>query len=206
MGSFISNEDESEARAIHDMEEVYMDYIKTHKNNVIKAFNNLYTKIINEYERTGTVEGFPTNEYFTMAEMYDCIKSLIDNNEIVDHDMSKYSDFEFPQYRAHWNPTKNEQNAPTDVTQAVELSYQKAWEHHYKNNDHHPEFWYDFEKKEARDMSLKSILHMMADWSSFNPDDLTGTIKWYETADKEKSFMSERTKAIIDILLGWLFK
>lgn len=205
--AFINAEDSNEAKAVHDQEEVYMDYIKTHKNNVIKAFNKLYGPVMAEYERTGTIEGFPTNDYFGMEEFVRCIKHLIDEEIIVNHDMSKYSDSEFPQYRAHWNPTKKEQNAPTDVTQAVELSYQKAWEHHYKNNNHHPEFWYDFEKKIAEDMPLFAILHMLADWGSFDPDNLSNIKDWYTNdCTEEKNFMSEKTKAIVDILIDWLCK
>ena len=204
--AFINAQDSNEAKAVHDQEEVYMEYIKNHKNNVIKAFNKLYGPVMAEYERTGTIEGFPTNDYFGMEEFVRCIKYLIDEEIIVNHDMSKYSDSEFPQYRAHWDPTEKEKQAPQEYTDAVERAYQKAWEHHYQNNNHHPEFWYNFEKKEANDMSLESMLHMMADWASFRPDDLPGTIEWYNTADEEKSFMSEKTKAVVDILLGWLFK
>ena len=207
MGSFINAEEGSEAKAIHDMEEVYMNYIKNHKNNVIKAFNNLYTKAINEYDRTGSIDGFPSNPYFTISEFYNSIKGLIENEDIINHDNSKYSDSEFPQYRAHWNPTKNEQNASRDTTQAVEASYQKAGEHHYKNNNHHPEFWYDFEKKMAEDMPLFAILHMLADWGSFDPDNLSNIKEWYTNdCTEEKNFMSEKTKAIVDILLDWLCK
>lgn len=199
--SFIMNDDTADCLERQKQEEKYMEYIKNHKNNVIIAFNKIYGPVI-----AGTAGNFPTNDYFTEDELKKAINKLIDNGDVVNHDESKYSDFEFPQYRAHWDPTEKERQASQDYIDAVERAYQIAWEHHYKNNNHHPEYWYDFEKKEANDMPLFAIVHMLADWGSFDPDDLPGTVKWYETADEEKSFMSEKTKAIVDILLGWLFK
>ncbi|MGN0992854.1 MAG: DUF5662 family protein [Bacilli bacterium] len=50
---------------------------------------------------------------------------------IQKHDLSKYSKEEFDAYRRYYHPISKEEknNAKQD--------FDKAWEHHWKNNDHH---------------------------------------------------------------------
>lgn len=50
---------------------------------------------------------------------------------ILLHDLSKYSEEEFNAYRKYYYPINEEEknNAKVD--------FEKAWKHHYENNDHH---------------------------------------------------------------------
>ena len=93
----------------------YEDYIEEHCNNVKKAFEELINKDIPE-----------TREY--LNELH---------KKIQNHDNSKYSNEEFDAYRKNFYPI-NEQEKEDNKE-----AFDKAWEHHYRNNNHHPEYWLD---------------------------------------------------------------
>ena len=91
-------------------EHQYKKYIDEHIENVRKAYNEVIT--CPELELTEEL----------CASLYE---------RILVHDASKYSDEEFDAYRKNFYP----------INQVEKLSnlsaFNKAWEHHYKNNDHH---------------------------------------------------------------------
>jgi hypothetical protein len=111
-------------------------------------------------------------------------------NEIIEeHDESKFSEEEFEPYAQKWFG---------DGKKTPE--YEAAWEHHYMNNEHHPEYWL------GEDMPYIYILEMICDWGSFSI--ASGDMKelsdfYYNKAidDPEKN-LSDATKEIIhDILI-----
>jgi hypothetical protein len=108
---------------------------------------------------------------------------------IEEHDGSKWSEEEFEPYAQKWYG---------DGKKTPE--YEKAWEHHWSNNEHHPEYW------DGEDMPYIYILEMICDWGSFSI--ASGNMKelsdfYFNKAinDPEKN-LSENTKTIIEDILS----
>lgn len=77
------------------------------------------------------------------------------------HDVSKYSDSEFPGFRAAtyyvYGPWGKE-----NIPDAVKEKLQESIDLHHKNNDHHPEYFpYGIE-----DMDLIQLLELAVDWKA----------------------------------------
>ena len=108
---------------------------------------------------------------------------------IEEHDNSKFSEEEFEPYAKKWH---------LDGKKTRE--YELAWEHHWSNNEHHPEYW------DGEDMPYIYILEMICDWGSFSI--ASGNMKelsdfYFNKAinDPEKN-LSENTKTIIEDILS----
>jgi hypothetical protein len=109
--------------------------------------------------------------------------------EVIDeHDESKYSEEEFEAYAQKFY-NNGEEN----------FEFKQAWEHHYMNNEHHPEHWF------GEDVPLIYILEMLCDWGSFSVEkkDFRELSKYYysEARDDEEKNLSENTKTIIEEIL-----
>ena len=107
---------------------------------------------------------------------------------IKEHDDSKWSEEEFEPYAQRWHG---------DGIKTPE--YELAWEHHWQNNEHHPEYWL------GEDMPYIYILEMICDWGSFSI--AKGDLKelsdfYYNNAknDPEKN-LSDATQEIIEDVL-----
>jgi hypothetical protein len=108
---------------------------------------------------------------------------------IEEHDESKFSEEEFEPYAQKWFGDKKKTR-----------EYELAWEHHYMNNEHHPEYW------DGEDMPYIYILEMICDWGSFSIDkgDLKELSDFYYNkakADPEKN-LSDATQEIIEDILS----
>lgn len=170
------------------------------KMNLLKAYNFLniitdgqsgyledYKKYIAAHQDrvSKTAAWFKENlpEIFNEVDI-DCFNDIID-----EHDASKYSEEEFEPYAEKWfnNGGKS-------------LAYNLAWEHHWGNNEHHPEYWL------GEDMPLIYILEMLADWGSFSIDkkDFRELSDFYYTKarDDEDKNLSDNTKKIIEEILA----
>lgn len=124
----------------------YKGYIQTHISNVQKSFN-----------RYG----------IALCAAISC-DPLSVKAAIKDHDLSKYSDIEFEPYRRWFYSV--------DESEKDKKAYDEACIHHYKFNDHHPEYWIDIPKydkgmdvpkNKIRRMPKTAIVHMLCDWQSF---------------------------------------
>ena len=172
----------------------YYNVVGAHRNNVVKA----YEMIVKDPKSQIVIEGIPVYNYDT-ASLEDAIKN---------HDMSKYSDAEFYAYRKWHNPTSHEKflmETDDDYRTAAEAAYEEAWDHHKRNNDHHPEWWcYDENGNsvEPRDMTIEAILHMICDWQSC---DMTygGNIHdwWIKNKGEKAKVMSEKTFRIVESIM-----
>jgi hypothetical protein len=105
------------------------------------------------------------------------------------HDESKFSEEEFEPYAQKWFGDGKKTR-----------EYELAWEHHYMNNEHHPEYW------DGEDMPYIYILEMICDWGSFSiaSGDMKELYDFYYNkakADPEKN-LSEATKEIIEDILS----
>lgn len=108
---------------------------------------------------------------------------------IKEHDESKFSEEEFEPYAQKWFGDKKK--TP---------EYEAAWEHHWQNNEHHPEYWL------GEDMPYIYILEMICDWGSFSIDkgDLSELSDFYynKAKDDPEKNLSDATKEIIEEILS----
>lgn len=123
------------------------------------------------------------------------------------HDVSKYSDLEYPAYDNYFYGEK---------TQAVKDAFDYAWLHHIHNNPHHWQHWVliedDFEKPKPLSMPDNYILEMICDWWSFSwskhfenlaNDSISGLYEifdWYND-HKNKIIFHETTRKKVELLL-----
>ena len=108
---------------------------------------------------------------------------------IAEHDQSKFSEEEFEAYAQHFYGSKDN-----------DFEFDKAWEHHWMNNEHHPEYW------GGNDMPYIYILEMLCDWGSFGiaKGDITELVDYYysKAKDDEDKNLSDNTKTIIEEILS----
>ena len=151
------------------------DYQEEYKNYIIEHKANV-TKFAD-----WLVENLP--ELFTEATDTETFYELI-----KEHDDSKWSEEEFEPYAQKW--FNNSGKTP---------EYEAAWEHHWMNNEHHPEFWL------GEDMPYIYILEMICDWGSFGMK--KGNLRelsdfYYNKAkDDEEKNLSDATKEIVEEIL-----
>ncbi len=107
---------------------------------------------------------------------------------IEEHDGSKLSEEEFEHYAKKWF---SGEETP---------EYEEARQHHWMNNEHHPEFW------QGEDVPYIYILEMICDWFVDSGGSVEKLIDFYNTEirdDKEKN-LSDATKEIIEEILDKL--
>ncbi len=161
-------------------ERMYCDYIENHVNNVYRA-----------YQLIGDI----LHEDLDFDDL-----SLV--KRVNTHDTSKWSEDEFEAYRQNFYPSERER---TD-----EDMFEKAWQHHYKNNDHHPEhyvFNYAFLNGEikqlAKEMPDEAIAEMFCDWTAMSLNFKTSLKKWYDRAMKDGKFVfNEKTLEKVDRIMS----
>ena len=93
----------------------YKNYIHDHKINVIRAFY----EFLNCKELEDFILNLDTNALFALWD------------RVLDHDESKYDKIEFEAYRKEYYPIDAQER------RLNKLAFDKAWEHHWKTNDHH---------------------------------------------------------------------
>ena len=155
-------------------EKEYMDYINKHIQRVIEAYNKLRHIDFGDDEiNRGFLDLGP---------------------EIEDHDKSKFSDEEFDYYRIKFYPV-------SDVEQEdIDELFEKAWDHHYKVNPHHPEHYWNKELGTSEDMPAKYIAEMICDWYSFGD-----AYKWWNNnpdgREKKSKIMSPHTLRLTEKII-----
>ena len=173
-----------------DKDKAYYERIMFHKNNVLKAFENL----IENPASNIIIEGYPAYQYAKDAKPF-----------VVNHDMSKFGDIEFDPYRVHWLPTAMEAaryNRDEEYQKYVDERYEEACLHHVKNNRHHPDYWcFDEygEECEPKDMDIVSIIEMICDWEGMSMEKGGSTKGWWAANRENKSKkMTPHTVEIVD--------
>ena len=123
-----------------------------------------------------------------LPEIFNNVDMSAFDEVIKEHDESKFSEEEFDAYAKHFYDDDD-----------YSLEYDNAWEHHWMNNEHHPEHWL------GQDMPYIYILEMLCDWGSFSIDkgNLKELIDYYysEARDDEEKNLSDNTKIIIEEIL-----
>lgn len=160
-------------------EKQYKDYIQEHKNNVKIAYNTLIS--------------CPDLAYIFLDEELDYILC----ERIKHHDDSKYSEEEFDAYRKYFYP----------IDEMEKLScinnFNKAWEHHWKNNDHH---WQNRQNNEIEEVSYKNkeyqaaILENICDWMAMGIK--FGDTAWeYYEKNKNKIILPQKDREFLEEVL-----
>lgn len=126
---------------MHNTTMEYLNYIHEHRMNVEKAWQEVQEKCSDM--------DFITNE---------STFEIICNN-IKQHDLSKYSEHEFVQYRQYFNPIEG-------AVKDSEL-FDKAWKHHYENNPHHWEYWTNKMWGNSSE-ELIATVEMICDWQAMS--------------------------------------
>ena len=159
-----------------------LDYI----NEGGADYQKEYLEYINAHKER--VEKFASWLEENCPEVFEGVDIDVFWDLIKEHDESKFSEEEFEPYAQRWHGDKKK--TP---------EYEAAWEHHWMNNEHHPEYWL------GEDMPYIYILEMLCDWGSFSI--ASGDMKelsdfYYNKAenDPEKN-LSDATKEIISDLL-----
>ena len=139
------------------------------------------TKVYNEYENTialeitGEIIGGEKRKNNTFST---CMirKSL--KQRIPRHDATKFSKKEFIPYCNDF--CSNSKDEP------IEEEFQKAREHHYAHNDHHPEFWiYEVDdKKVSIPMRDDAFAEMIIDWIAEAMMENSNTLEWWNNKGK----------------------
>lgn len=116
------------------------------------------------------------------------------------HDQSKYSEEEFEGYRKYFYPTHLE-----DSESLNKYAFDLAWDHHVKNNPHHPEFWVrqdeDTGELIPEDMPNTFIAEMLLDWQAMGYK-FGDNAYQYRNSDKCKKFLSPVTREKVESVIS----
>lgn len=160
---------------MNDSYEKYNNYIIEHINNVKKAFS-IYGELL--------CEELELNLRYMQ-------------NQINEHDESKWSTEEFEPYARKFFPEGKE------IT--TDYDFNKAWMHHIQYNCHHPEHWlfYDYDTKKVTiyDMPDAYIVEMICDWIAMGYKFNNKAYEYYEKESHNKP-LSNNTKFKVEYLLN----
>jgi len=136
----------------------YLDYIEEHIKNVKRAWIEIQEKC--------------NDMFFIQDDNY--YESI--GQEVVKHDLSKMSEYEFIQYRRAFFKTESE----------PKYDMGQAWEHHKKNNPHHWQNWINQYSPNRRQWIVHCV-HMIIDWMAMGYKFGDTAQKYYEqNKDKVK--------------------
>ena len=116
---------------------------------------------------------------------------------IRNHDKSKYSDEEYIAYGEYFYGDKK------DVAHKDDKEFKYAWLHHQHNNPHHWQHWLlkedDGVELEALEMPYIYVQEMICDWFAFsikkgNAEEIH---KWY-AENKDKQILHPNTRALVE--------
>lgn len=137
----------------------YLDYLERHYNNVQNAWEEIQEKCKDKGFR------FLSDDF-----VWNTI-----NMDVIHHDESKLSAEEFTQYRNYFFPTENE------IKDKIE--FEKAWDNHKENNEHH---WQNWTKDKVNLPFADAYLVMMLiDWVAMSYE-FGDTAKEYYEKNKDE--------------------
>lgn len=161
-------------------EKRYEKYIEEHRENISKAFNELNkTTIILQYGGWDLLE--------------------IMEERINTHDLSKYSKEEFDAYRKNFFPINEKEKENNKV------AFEKAWEHHWKNNSHHWQNRKDkktFNKKDLEQVA--DVLENVCDWLAMGYKFGDRPYQYYEKNKDKIQLNEEEKKFLEDIIYNYI--
>lgn len=115
---------------------------------------------------------------------------------VKQHDASKWGPEEY--YYYVWL-TANKNLGCKYPSKELERAIDKAWEHHYMNNPHHPEYW--VKRYGLQKMPSHEIAHMVADWAAMSAEFHNSLRQWWKNNAKKKFRFSEQQQKFIEALI-----
>ena len=149
----------------------YLDYLERHILNVKRAWEEIQEKCKD------------------MDFIWDDWKWACINEEVINHDTSKMSQYEFTQYRANFYPTESEKK-----NQDVKKDFAIAWEHHKEHNIHH---WENWTQEKDNTVRYFCLVGMVVDWLAMSYEFGDTPRKYYE---RSKNRITGMTEIEIEIL------
>ncbi len=119
------------------------------------------------------------------------IQDLIKRGE--NHDDSKFEEPELTIFAEHTEKLGQVQYGSEEYKKCLELT-KAAREHHYANNDHHPEF----HKNGIDDMDLIQICELICDWRAASERNKNGNIRKSIEINAEKYNISPQLRRILE--------
>ena len=170
---------------IEQLENTYREYIDNHRENVQKAWtimksNSECMDLITRYLNTNV----------------DAAIKLIDDM-IKSHDLSKYKEEEFDAYRKNFYPSTPEEKESNTI------AFDNAWKHHYSNNLHHWNWWYETGNMEH--MTIPYIVEMICDWEAMGYK-FGNTSKQYYDENRDKIQLGQRQRLFAEELMKLIYK
>ena len=170
---------------IKQQEDIYKEYIDNHRQNVQKAWTIM---------KSNSECMIHISKYLNTS-----IEAAIDliDNLIINHDMSKYDEFEFNAYRKEFYPVsedEKEENKPM---------FDAAWKHHYYNNLHHWNWWY--ETGNMDNMKLPYVVEMICDWEAMGYKFGNTSRQWYDE-NRDKIKLGELQRKFAETLMNIMHK
>jgi hypothetical protein len=152
----------------------YLNYLESHILNVKKAWEELQDKCKDMR--------FITDDfYYNWIDM-----------EINSHDMSKFSEFEFVQYREFFYPSDSK-----NIVELTKSNFEKAWEHHEEKNQHH---WQNFTSKDYANPCEWEVhcVHMIIDWMAMG----------YQMGDTAQMYYEKNKNVIMfpDYIINFIYE
>ena len=167
---------------IKKQEKNYKKYIKEHQENVKKAFEEIKENPIIYQRYSGEI-----------------LNALWER--VLIHDKSKYSEEEFIPYRKNFYPINAEEKEEN------KLDFDKAWEHHWKNNSHHWQYRKNktsFNKDNQEE--VLDVLENILDWIAMGYKFNDRPYQYYENnknnimlCDDERKYLEDLIYNVIDV-------
>ena len=152
---------------------LYNAYIYKHKKNVLRAF----------------YEMLQCHDLEWIMQDPDIYKPLW--IRALDHDDSKFDPEEYDAYRAHFFPIDKEEKEENAA------AFEKAWEHHWKNNDHHWQARVTWKDEDFNINTELACLENIMDWLAMGYEFHDRPFEYYEK-NKDKITLPEKQKQFIE--------
>lgn len=155
----------------------YIKYIEEHRKNVKRAFNFICRC------KDPFIQQLLMND-----AIYWAFYIMVDN-----HDISKYSDDEFDAYRKNFFPINKKEREENKE------KFEKAWEHHIKNNPHH---WQN--RQLSKSLNKEATLEMILDWIAMGYTYHDNAIEYYKK-NKNKIKLNPEERIFTEKVLSALY-
>lgn len=165
----------------------YSKYVNEHIANVHLAFANFGAKICHDLE----------TKYKGVHGLHSQVRT-----RVMKHDDSKFTDAEFIPYVQKFYPWEGMDKTP----EQVEEEFDKAWMHHCKYNDHHPEHWVQYSELQKRNIYMAmddaALIEMLIDWIAMSMVRNQSVHTWWTTdkggREEKKKLMDRMDFEFVD--------
>lgn len=175
----------------NDASMAYSKYVSEHIAYVHLAFASFGNKICNDLEARYKKK---------IVGLYSKVRA-----RVMKHDDSKFSEDEFIPYMQKFYPWEGMDK----TTELIDEEFNKAWNHHIRHNDHHPEHWLKWSDLEKKDIYISmdddAIVEMLLDWIAMSMARNQSVYEWWSTNNggrEEKKVLMD--KMDFDFVDKWI--